>query len=203
MDAFSCRVPDCKFSLRRWISGREITEAEAMELISKGQTPVLEGFISRFGKPFDAALKLDEKFRAVFSFDDEEKESVEEELTEEMKIGNWEIGGTPHAVYETEKAWKIPTLTFPKEPKGLSISRRILSRDLPVEQVCKLVSEGKSDLIKGFVSQRTKKAFDAYLTFDSKTGKVGFEFEPRAPKAKKATKTTKATGKKSPPKKDK
>lgn len=187
MDAFSCRTPDCKFVVRRGISGREITREEATELVTKGHTPVLEGFISRFGKPFDAALKLDEKKKVVFSFDDDDKDSSqEEELKSEQIIGEWEIGGKgKHSIYETEKAWRVPSLTYPKEPKGLSISKTILSRAISEAQLSKMLTEGKSDLIKGFVSQRTKKAFDAFLTFDAKTGKVGFEFEPREPKTAK------------------
>ena len=43
----------------------------------------------------------------------------------------------------------------------------------------KILAEGKSDLMKGFISQRTKRPFDAYLVFNAKTGKIGFEFPPR------------------------
>lgn len=183
MDAYSCRVPDCKFSIRHVISGREILTEDAIELVTKGLTPVLEGFVSRFGKKFDASLKLDEKFKVVFSFEDDGEAAPAEELKEEQKIGDFEIlKSGSHAIYETERAWRVPTLVFPKESKGLSISRSILSREIPREQVVKLLTVGKSDLLRGFVSQRTKRAFNAFLTFDSKSGKVGFEFEPRAPK---------------------
>lgn len=195
MDAYSCRVPDCKFSIRHVISGREISSEEAAELVTKGVTPALEGFISRFGKKFDAALKLDEKFKVVFSFEDDGEESSAEELKEEEKIGEYEIKGSGlHALYEMEKVWRVPSLTYSKEPKGLTISRSILSREIPREQLLKLLTLGKSDLIKNFVSQRTKRAFNAFLTFDSKSGKVGFEFEPRAPKGAKSEKGEKSEG---------
>jgi DNA topoisomerase-3 len=45
----------------------------------------------------------------------------------------------------------------------------------------KLLTEGKTDLLTGFVSARTRRKFSAFLVRD-KDGKVGFEFEPRAPK---------------------
>jgi DNA topoisomerase III len=45
-----------------------------------------------------------------------------------------------------------------------------------------LLGEGKTDLLKGFVSNRTKRKFDARLTFDAASGKIGFEFEPRPAK---------------------
>ena len=43
-------------------------------------------------------------------------------------------------------------------------------------------------LVSTFISQRTKRPFDAYLVFNAKTGKIGFEFPPREKKypAKKA-----------------
>ena len=54
---------------------------------------------------------------------------------------------------------------------------------------------GELAVIRGFVSNRTKRAFDAFLTFDPATGKVGFEFEPRPANAgaKTATKTATKT----------
>ena len=46
----------------------------------------------------------------------------------------------------------------------------------------KLLETGKTDLLKDFVSSRTKRKFSAYLV-RGKDGKVGFEFEPRPAKA--------------------
>jgi DNA topoisomerase-3 len=34
-------------------------------------------------------------------------------------------------------------------------------------------------LLQGFVSNKTRRAFKAYLAWDPKEGKVSFEFEPR------------------------
>jgi DNA topoisomerase-3 len=61
-----------------------------------------------------------------------------------------------------------------------------------VEQVKKMLATGKTDVIKGFVSNRTKRKFDAHLTFDPKEGKIGFDFPPRPAKkaAKKAASPT-------------
>jgi hypothetical protein len=61
--------------------------------------------------------------------------------------------------------------------------------------VHKLLATGKTDLLENFVSNKTRRKFKAFLAYDKKEGKVGFEFEPRAPKApakKAARKTTAA-----------
>ena len=49
-----------------------------------------------------------------------------------------------------------------------------------------LLTLGKTSVLRGFVSNRTKRKFDAMLTFEADTGKVGFEFEPRAKKTAKS-----------------
>ena len=72
-----------------------------------------------------------------------------------------------HDVMETAKAWKVPSLAIGKENAAVSVSRTILGREIPLDQVLKILAEGKSDLMKGFISQRTKRPFDAYLVFNA------------------------------------
>ena len=144
----------------------------------------LEGFKSKFNKPFDAALELDAKFKVNFVFGDKDEPAVE--LTVEMIVGTVPLAdGRQVKVYGTEKAYLIPDLKTKKDPEGVRIGRTILQKEVPQEQVFKMLAEGKTELIKGFVSNKTKRGFDAFLTFSPNDGKVGFEFPPRAPKAKK------------------
>ena len=48
----------------------------------------------------------------------------------------------------------------------------------------KIINEGKTPLLTGFVSARTGRSFKAFLVLKD-DGKVGFEFAPRAEKAPK------------------
>jgi DNA topoisomerase-3 len=57
----------------------------------------------------------------------------------------------------------------------------ILQQPIDKMQVGKLLAEGKTDVLKGFVSKRTNRKFDAFLTL--KGGEVKFEFPPREKKA--------------------
>ena len=50
------------------------------------------------------------------------------------------------------------------------------------EQMQKLLTTGKTDLLDKFVSMRTRRAFKAFLAWDAEAGKVNFAFEPRASK---------------------
>ena len=58
----------------------------------------------------------------------------------------------------------------------------ILQQEVARGDMQKLLATGKTDLLKGFISNKTRRKFSAYLVRDPKTGKVGFEFEPRNPK---------------------
>ena len=50
----------------------------------------------------------------------------------------------------------------------------------------KLLADGKTDLLKEFVSNRTRRKFSAYLV--NQGGKVGFEFEKKVAKPKASAK---------------
>jgi DNA topoisomerase III len=188
---YECRNPECKFKAKKHIAGRLLTDDEAVELFTKGFVGPLTGFKSKFNKPFDAALKMDEKFKVNFFFENDDRDNAPE-LTEEHLIGDIAMqDGRSVKLFETEKAYHIPELVTKKEPKGIRIGKSILHHDITVEQVKKMLATGKTDVIKGFVSNRTKRKFDAHLTFDPKEGKIGFDFPPRPAKkaAKKAAKT--------------
>ena len=66
----------------------------------------------------------------------------------------------------------------------MRISKTILQKDIPAEQVIKLFVEGKTDLMPGFLSKKGRH-FSAHLTLDRESGKLGFEFAPRKSKKKK------------------
>jgi DNA topoisomerase-3 len=59
--------------------------------------------------------------------------------------------------------------------------RIILQQEILPEQMVKLLGEGKTDLMPGFVSQRTRRPFKAFLV-KGKDGKISFEFEERKAK---------------------
>ena len=76
-------------------------------------------------------------------------------------------------------------------PKGCDFrsGRIILQQEILPEQMAKLLNDGKTDLLPGFVSQRTRRPFKAFLV-KGKDGKVSFEFEER--KGKPAAKSAKS-----------
>jgi DNA topoisomerase-3 len=59
----------CDFKIWLEKSGKNLTDNMVKQLLTKGKTPLLKGFKSKAGNPFDAALKLDENFKVVFEFE--------------------------------------------------------------------------------------------------------------------------------------
>ena len=66
------------------------------------------------------------------------------------------------------------------------MSKTILHRAIPKEQVQKLMTTGKTDLLPRFISKRGR-PFSAHLKLEN--GKIGFEFAEKTPRAKKPRKT--------------
>lgn len=192
---YECREPECDFRITKHIAGRTLAEDEARELIANKFLPEREGFLSRFNKPFTAALKLTQnvsktgkkgKWKTEFVFDQDEPESPEE-LTADQHVKKLSLkNGEEADLYATEKAYHVPRLKTEDSPEGFRLGKTILQRELRPEEVTELLEKGKSPLIEGFISKRTKRPFKAHLTLDFETGKIGFEFPPRA--AKKAKK---------------
>jgi DNA topoisomerase-3 len=194
---YECREMECDFRVSKHIAGRKLSEEEAKELFTKKELPEREGFVSRFNKPFSAGLRLVQnvtktgkkgKWKTEFVFDGDEPESAEELSDDQILKPITLKDGTEAKLYATEKAYYVPQLKTKDAPEGFRLGKTILQRELQPSEVEKLFTEGKTPLIKDFVSKRTKRPFKAYLTLDFDSGKIGFEFPPRAAKKKAAKK---------------
>lgn len=192
---FECKALDCKFRAGKYIAGRVLHPEEAQELFAKKFLGPLQGFKSRFNKPFEAALEIDAKGKVSFVFDQDEPESVED-FTDDQKVGHVTLkNGTPADVYETEKAYFVPALKDDDHKNGLRISKMILQKVIPADQVLKMLETGETALLNGFISKRTKRPFSAQLVLDLEKHNVSFSFPERAAK-KGAKKSSKKAAKK-------
>ena len=179
---FACTK--CEFSISKIPGGRQFEVAEVEELLTERTIGPLQGFRSKMGRPFAAILKIsrDEEiknYKLEFDFgqsgaDDENAEPVD--LSGQTPLGACPKCGS--GVYEVGLAYFCEkTLAKPKACDFRS-GRIILQQEILPEQMVKLLNEGRTDLLPGFVSQRTRRPFKAYLA-KGKDGKVSFEFEPR------------------------
>ena len=182
--AYTCA--GCGLRIWKSIAGRELEAEEVRQLLGEGIVGPLEGFVSKMGRKFAACIKLNEEFKTEFVFDDASKNGKEpEDLSQCRVIADCPVCNKGR-VYETEKSFvcenaATPPADSPPRPAcTLRIGRVILQKQIPAEQVVKLLATGKTDLLPKFISKKGR-PFSAFLILE-KTGKVAFEFEPRKPK---------------------
>lgn len=164
--------------IRKVLGGRQMTEPEVIELLEKRQLGPLQGFRSKMGKPFTAVLKINDKNKVEFVFDDTASgpDGQPLDLAKEEPIGISPVDGTK--VYETLTGYISESSLAGDPKKGLKINKMILGKNLDRDVIKRLLSLERTDLIKGFQSSKTRRFFDAFLKL-SKDGKISFEFPPR------------------------
>ena len=181
---FACTK--CDFSMSKTPGSRQFEIEEVEQLLKDRTIGPLQGFRSKMGRPFAAILRIvrDEEiknFKLEFDFgqndDDESAEAVD-------FTGQTPLGACPKCqagVFEMGLAYVCEnTMARPKTCDFRS-GRIILQQEILPEQMAKLLNEGKTDLLPGFVSQRTRRPFKAFLV-RGKDGKTSFEFEERKAK---------------------
>lgn len=63
-----CRNKECGMPVFKQVAGKLLTDADITDLLTKGKTRTLNGFTSKQGKPFSAAIAFDEDFNTKFVF---------------------------------------------------------------------------------------------------------------------------------------
>ena len=178
---FQCVKPGCDFALSKVISSRafEIEEAEA--LLRDRRIGPLQGFRSKQGFPFAAMLKLGEDGRGEFDFGDNDRAKQAAEAAVPVDFtGREPLGKCPQCtgqVFENGMNYVCEKSTGPNKTCEFRTGAIILQQAIGPDQIKKLLATGKTDLLKGFVSKKTNRKFEAFLVV--KEGKVGFEFAPR------------------------
>jgi DNA topoisomerase-3 len=188
---FKCR--ECGLSLWKSLAGRPLERPEITELLTKKTVGPLDGFRSRFGKPFSAELEFDPEFKLKFVFGEREGDpAAEAAIRNSEAIAPCPLcrdQGKKGTIREGVTSYVCDQSIGAEKSCEFRTGKTILQRSIPREEIVKLAETGRTNLIAGFVSKKGRK-FAAYLKLDGK--KVSFEFEPREPKAAKAPKAPKS-----------
>jgi DNA topoisomerase-3 len=194
--AFGCsRYRDgCGFTIWKRVAGRKLAKKQIEQLLKDGRTGWIEGFTSKVGKPFAAALKLGEGCKVEFDFTDGPRQAA---LPGSDKAPDPAGDKTEERPAPAEERPAQKLLSCPKCGEGRIIEGRrgfgcnryregcdfvvwkeIGGKRLTEKQVHALIGKGKTGLLKGFKSKSGKR-FDARLRLDPRW-KVVFEFrEPK------------------------
>ncbi|MBS1144194.1 MAG: topoisomerase [Proteobacteria bacterium] len=180
----------CDYSLWKIVAGRQFEPAEIDTLINDGQIGPLTGFRNKMGRTFAAAIKLNDNKEPEFDFGQDKADAADAEPVDFSAQES--IGKCPKCasgVYEHGNSYVCEKSVGPEKSCDFRSGKIILQQPIELGQMKKLLAEGKTELLKEFVSNRTRRKFSAFLVVQA--GKVGFEFEkkvakPKAPAKKKA-----------------
>ena len=199
------KTEPCGFSISKIPGGRAFELPEVEAFLRDKKIGPLEGFRSKAGWPFTAEIRLvrdDELNNWKLEFDFGEDAKREGESGEPVDFSAQESLGicpkTQGKVYEFGSSYVCEHSVGAHVTCDFKSGKVILQQPVAREQMTRLLASGATDLLEGFVSNKTRRKFKARLAWDAKEGKVVFAFEPRPPRvaAKKGGATAKtATGK--------
>lgn len=176
---FRCVSNSCDFYIRKTLSGRMFEYPEVEQLIRDRQVGPLQGFRSKLGRPFAAVLKLTPEHTLEFDFGQDQKDgngaAVEIDFTGQEPVGK--CPKCQHHVYELPMHYTCEKAAGQNRTCDFRSGKVILQQQVTREQMQKLLSAGRTDLLDKFISKRGR-PFKAFLVL--KGNRVEFEFQERA-----------------------
>jgi DNA topoisomerase-3 len=175
------------FRVGRIMCQKPLAREQAVQLIEQGKTGLIQGFISRKGRPFDAFLKREEG-RIAWEFPPRtpkldkdgnpiaRKAKAPPDLSKAVKVGEskllaGEILQTGDAYYVRKPGDNGGRVVF-------TIKRHLCQKEIPLEEIRQLLDTGRTNLIEDFISKRLT-PFKAFLVLAKNKAKAQFEFPPR------------------------
>ncbi|MEO7412425.1 MAG: DNA topoisomerase 3 [Opitutaceae bacterium] len=174
------------FRVGRLMCQKAIPQEQAIKLVSEGKTDLIVGFTSKKGRPFDAFLKrADGKIAWEFpprkpkmgkdGKPIERKPKEPPDLSKAEKIGESKSFGGEVLVagdsYYVRKPDQDNRVAF-------TMKRHVCQKEIEPDEFMRLLDEGRTNLIEGFVSKRGAN-FSAYMVLSQNRKKAEFEFPPR------------------------
>ncbi len=171
----------CDFAVWKTLCGRMFEMEEVEKLITQRQVGPLQGFRSKQGFPFAALLKMNAEFKVEFDFGNESQDGTPQAPVD--FTGKESLGACPKCgsgVFENGMNYVCEKQAGSTRACDFKTGKIILQQEISPDQVRKLLAEGRTELLKGFVSKKTNRKFEAFLVL--KEGKTAFEFKPREKK---------------------
>ena len=180
---YQCVKESCDFAMWKTLCGRMFEPEEIEKLITEKQIGPLQGFRSKQGFPFAAIIKMNAEHKIEFDFGNAPKEGESAEPVD--FTGKEPLGKCPKCgsqVYDGGMNYVCEKQTGPSPTCDFRTGKIILQQEISPDQVKKLLAEGKTELLKNFVSKKTNRKFEAFLVL--KDGKTAFDFPVRERKGK-------------------
>ncbi|MGA2871331.1 MAG: topoisomerase C-terminal repeat-containing protein, partial [Verrucomicrobiota bacterium] len=173
----------CDFAFWKTLCSRMFEIEEVEKIITDKVIGPLQGFRSKQGFPFAAVLKMNAENKVEFDFGNGTKDG--EAAAPIDFTGKEPLGKCPKCganVYDGGMNYVCEKQAGAEKTCDFRTGKIILQQEISPEQVRKMLATGKTDLLKGFISKKTNRKFEAFLVV--KDGKTAFEFVPREKKGK-------------------
>jgi DNA topoisomerase-3 len=175
------------FRVGRIMCQKPIPPEQAIKLVAEGKTDLLENFVSKKGRPFSAFLKR-EGGRFSWEFPprapklDKDGNPIVRKARARVDLAKATVLGESK-VHPGGQLVELDGAYYVRKPdqnnrQVFKLAKKLCEVEIPVDQVRKLLTDGRSDLIENFVSKRGNK-FSAYLVLSPQQDKADFEFPPR------------------------
>ncbi len=175
----------CDFALWKIVAGRQFEPEEIEILLSERRLGPLDGFRNKMGRAFSAIIQLNDRLEPEFDFG---QNKIAEGSAEPVDFSGQEaLGACPKcqsSVFEHGNSYVCEKTVGAEKTCDFRSGKVILQQAIERSQMKQLLATGKTDLLSGFISARTRRKFSAFLIV-GKDGKVGFEFEKKYRAAKK------------------
>ena len=174
------------FRVGRLMCQKPITREDAIALVSQGKTPLIQGFISKKGRPFDAFLKREDS-RIAWEFPprapklDKDGKPIARRTKAPPDLSKAKVIGETKAlkgeILETPEAYYVRR---PEQDNRIvfALKKHLCAKEIPAGELHNLLENGRTNLIEGFMSKRMT-PFSAYLVLSKDRTKAEFEFPPR------------------------
>ncbi|MGZ4983555.1 MAG: DNA topoisomerase III [Chthoniobacterales bacterium] len=174
------------FRVPRLMCKKEVTREQAVQLIGNGKTDLIQGFISKKGRPFDAFLvRNDARVRWEFPprapKKDKDGKPVARKPRAKVDLSKAHVIGESKVhkgeLVEMEDAYYVRK---PDQDNRavFKLTKKLCEHEITPDEVKELLGQGRSHLIEDFISKRGNK-FAAHLVLSAKKDKAEFEFPPR------------------------
>jgi DNA topoisomerase-3 len=133
------------------------------------------------GRPFSAVLKITPELKIEFDFGQSNEDGSSDPID---FSGATMIGACPKCagrIFEQPMSYLCENSVGSEKRCDFRSGKVILQQPIDATQMAKLLNEGRTELMRGFVSNRTRRKFSAFLT-RKPDGTTAFEFEPRVAK---------------------
>jgi len=193
---YGCKNPKCKVRVYKNVASRPLSDDEIRTLIEKRFVGPLEGFRSKKGKEFNAALQIKEDMKVAFVFEGNDPDAISWEdcrvITDCPVCAK--KGRAGEKIYDTPDAYQCRIATTESGKCNARLPKKLCQKDITAENAREFFHDGKTSLIAGMISKRGR-PFSTFLVCTPGEKRImGWEFPPREAKPKAAGAARKPAG---------